>query len=78
MKNSFYIDLQRFMLIPTKFPLTPQMGILLFMADFNKNSHPAELNSVGRLFLFVEEGLLHDDEVVVFLAFLSENVLAVE
>ena len=22
MKNSFYIDLQRFMLIPTKFPLT--------------------------------------------------------
>ena len=23
MKNSFYIDLQRFMLIPTKFPLTP-------------------------------------------------------
>ena len=36
------------------------MGILLFMADFNKNSHPAELNSVGRLFLFVEEGLLHN------------------
>ena len=54
------------------------MGILLFMADFNKNSHPAELNSVGRLFLFVEEGLLHNDEVVVFLAFLSENVLAVK
>ena len=24
MKNSFYIDLQRFMLIPTKFPLTPE------------------------------------------------------
>ena len=26
MKNSFYIDLQRFMLIPTKFPLTQNDG----------------------------------------------------
>ena len=54
------------------------MGILPFMAEFNKNSRTAELNSVRRLFLFVEEGLLHNDEVVVFLAFLSENVLAVK
>ena len=55
------------------------MDILPFMADFNKNSRPTELNSVGRLFLLsVKERLLHDDEVVVFLAFLSENVLAVK
>lgn len=53
------------------------MGILPFMADFNKNSRPAELISVG-VFVSVKERLLHDDEVVVFLAFLSENVLAVE
>ena len=26
MKSSFCIDLQRFMLIPTKFPLTPKKG----------------------------------------------------
>ena len=28
MKNSFYIDLQGFMLIPTKFPLSPNNAIL--------------------------------------------------
>ena len=28
MKSSFCIDLQRFMLIPTKFPLTPQQYYL--------------------------------------------------
>ena len=27
MKSSFCIDLQRFMLIPTKFPLSPNNGI---------------------------------------------------
>ena len=28
MKNSFYIDLQRFMLIPTKFPLTHKKDVI--------------------------------------------------
>lgn len=29
------------------------MGILPFIADFDKNSRPAELNSAGRLFLYL-------------------------
>lgn len=29
------------------------MGILPFMADFDKNSRPAELCSAGRLFLYL-------------------------
>ena len=30
MKNSFYIDLQRFMLTPTKFPLSRHLDFLYF------------------------------------------------
>lgn len=29
------------------------MSILPFMADFDKNSRPTELNSAGRLFLYL-------------------------
>ena len=47
MKNSFYIDLQRFMLIPTKFPLTQEgnrrflvgIGLNLYL-PIEKGSHP--------------------------------------
>ena len=52
MKNSFYIDLQRFMLIPTKFPLTPNNGrrTLSQILHVNKKrrSEPS-LNPVIRL-----------------------------
>ena len=33
MKSSSYIDLQRFMLIPTKFPLTRFNKIFVYLAD---------------------------------------------
>ena len=44
MKSSFCIDLQRFMLIPTKFPLTPDFSLLqynfqkykIFVADLSQ------------------------------------------
>ena len=35
MKSSFCIDLQRFMLIPTKFPLSHKILVIL---KFNKNN----------------------------------------
>ena len=43
MKSSFCIDLQRFMLIPTKFPLTQNQLISVFMNIKNEvriNSEP--------------------------------------
>ena len=36
MKSSFCIDLQRFMLIPTKFPLTRENGLTVVCLFLNK------------------------------------------
>ena len=54
MKSSFCIDLQRFMLIPTKFPLSPVIGF--FESFITKKS----LKKILRLFCGVYEARTRD------------------
>ena len=42
MKSSFCIDLQRFMLIPTKFPLSPDLGLNNIGEGWGWGSVPVE------------------------------------
>ena len=45
MKSSFCIDLQRFMLIPTKFPLSPKDAIAVILQDLFTLVYPFLMNS---------------------------------
>ena len=45
MKSSFCIDLQRFMLIPTKFPLSPFITTLLVLPDSNNYKYMSNINN---------------------------------
>ena len=61
MKSSSYIDLQRFMLIPTKFPLTPShpvwvRGLKLCLKQSHlsrRTSHPVWVRGLKLLLIFL-------------------------
>ena len=53
MKNSFYIDLQRFMLIPTKFPLTRFLRICASVGGAAAMSSSAAMINVFLYFRFM-------------------------
>ena len=57
MKSSFCIDLQRFMLIPTKFPLNPYP---LFKSFFESFITKKSLKKILRLFCGVYEARTRD------------------
>ena len=64
MKSSFCIDLQRFMLIPTIFPLTPNQH-LDYTAENSifsiphKNNNGATLNELRRIAMFNLKNFLY-------------------
>ena len=53
MKSSFCIDLQRFMLIPTKFPLSHNIIMITIKAGF-QTRNPAFINFCYYFFMKVE------------------------